>query len=88
MRNELLEMLNKRIKARLYARDCMAKRARHIGPDVTIKDARRIFKRSAAGALLVMKKRRLVGILTKEGVKKALLHGMGHRAICQPGYFP
>lgn len=81
LKKALLSILRRRIKARLYARDCMVKRIKHIGPHVRIRDARKIFEKTAADALLVMKRKRLLGILTKEGVKKAFAHNLEHSKV-------
>ena len=81
LKRELLDILKKRIKAKLYARDCMVRKIKQIEPDVKIKDARKILEKSTTGALLVMKGKRLLGILTKEGIKKAFAHNLQHSKV-------
>ncbi len=78
---ELLVMLRKRVRPRLYARDCMVRQAGRIKPDVRIKDAIKKLEASKAGALLVMKRGKLLGILTRENVKKAFAHRLEHSRV-------
>ena len=81
IKSELFSMLKKRVKAKLYARDCMVRRLSRIKPDVRIKDVYGRLESSMAGALLVMKGEKLLGVLTRESAKKAFSHGLGHSRV-------
>jgi len=81
IKGELLRLLRKRIRAKLYARDCMVRKVKRIGPDVRIRDALRALEASKAGALLVVKGKKLLGILTRENVKKAFSHNLEHSRV-------
>ena len=81
VKKELLEVLKKRIKAKLYARDIMTKKVKRIKADLRIKDARKILEKSKGSALLIMRGEKLLGILTKEGIKKAFQHSLEHSKV-------
>jgi tRNA nucleotidyltransferase (CCA-adding enzyme) len=81
VRRELLDILKKRMRAKLYARDCMNKKIKQIRPDVKIEAAGRILEESKTGALLVMKGNKLLGILTNDNIKKAFAHDFGHSKV-------
>lgn len=81
IKGELLDILRKRVKSKAHARDCMVKMLKYISPDARIKDVRNDLEKSKAGAFVVMQGKKLLGILTKENVKKAFAHNLEHSKV-------
>lgn len=80
-RKRLIKVLKERIKPLVGAGDMMSSPVKTISLDTTVEEARKILLRWNHTGLPVMEKRRLVGIITRSDIDKAVHHGLGHSRV-------
>ncbi len=79
---EIVEALKEILRPRRLARHLMTARVVTIGPDATIKEAEIEMTKYGVNVLPVVKDGRLLGIISRETVEKALFHGFKlHRVM-------
>ncbi|MBN1872276.1 MAG: CBS domain-containing protein, partial [Candidatus Omnitrophica bacterium] len=74
-------VINRTVRARVNAEDCMETRVHFISPDTKINEAGKILRRSPSSALLVRKNKKIIGILSGECIKKAVINNFGHSKV-------
>ncbi|MFA6141694.1 MAG: CBS domain-containing protein [Candidatus Omnitrophota bacterium] len=81
VRNALINILEKNIKLHIRAKDIMSRNVRTMSPNVKIDDAREILLKERLGGMPVIVRGRVVGVITLEGLNKAIKRGFGHSRI-------
>lgn len=82
VKNKLVATLKNLIKIRIYAEDIMSKDVKVLSADNKIDKARKVLIKSKLGGLPVSDKSgRIVGIITLDGLNKAVKQGFGHSRI-------
>ena len=75
---KLQETLVAKVNPKLVAGDIMSSPVKTISADVTIDDAREMLTRYNINAMPVMDEHKMVGIISRNIVEKALYHGLGN----------
>lgn len=78
---KLKGVLRSNIKVRIFARDIMSSPVRVISADKKIKDARKMLEKLRLKGAPVMEKKKLIGIITLNDIRKALKHRYGHASV-------
>jgi len=81
VKKKLIKVLKEKVKPLVRARNMMSSPVKTIPIDTTIEEARKILLRWNHTGLPVMEKRRLVGIITRSDIDKAIHHGFGHSRV-------
>ncbi|MFA5142732.1 MAG: CBS domain-containing protein [Candidatus Omnitrophota bacterium] len=81
IRRKLVDLLKSGIKVAVYAEDMMSKDVRGLSVNKTIDAARRLFDRRRIDGMPVVKGGRIVGIITSDGINKAIKRGFGHSRL-------
>jgi tRNA nucleotidyltransferase (CCA-adding enzyme) len=79
--NELLKALHKRVKSPITAKDLMSYPVKWIPPETTIEEAESILVRYDINALPILKDGKLVGIITRPVIDRALFHGLKNQPV-------
>ncbi|MFC1811271.1 CBS domain-containing protein [Thermodesulfobacteriota bacterium] len=85
--HQLIEILNKKIESRNMAKDLMSSPPITVAADVSCRDAGNLMTRYNINALLVtagpdeLDKDRLVGIISRQIIEKALFHNLDHLPV-------
>jgi len=85
--HQLIEILNKKIRSRNMAKDLMSSPPITVAADVFCRDAGTLMTRYNINALLVtagpddLDKDRLVGIISRQIIEKALFHNLAHLPV-------
>lgn len=79
--DKLLATLSKKVTTLKVAKDLMSYPVKSISQDTKIKEAEEIFVHYDVNALPVTDDNKLVGIITRSVVDKALFHGLGNRSV-------
>ncbi|HOL03891.1 MAG TPA: CBS domain-containing protein [Fervidobacterium sp.] len=79
--HKILQLLPKYIFKGIKARDIMSAPVRTVFANETIEDANRIMEVTGHGGLPVIEENKLIGIVTKKSVDKAMNHGLGKRPV-------
>jgi len=74
-------LLPKYVFKGIKARDIMSAPVRTVFANETIEDANRIMEVTGHGGLPVIEENKLIGIVTKKSVDKAMNHGLGKRPV-------
>jgi len=78
----LLDAVREEVKPTVVAHDIMSTPARTTGPDVTIEDAHTVIAHTGySGLAVVDNDNKVIGIITRSDVDKALQHGLGHAPV-------
>ena len=80
-REKLINTLKGNIKAKVFAEDIMSERVKFIPADKNIKDANKLLEKYQLEGAPVMEKRKLVGVITKTDINKALKHNYAHASV-------
>ena len=80
---KLQETLVAKVNPKLVAGDIMSSPVKTISADVTIADAREMLTRYNVNAMPVMDEQKMVGIISRNIVEKALYHGLGAVSVCE-----
>ena len=80
-RDQLLERLRRERNRNRTARDMMVTTVRTVRADAAIRDAEQWMTRYGLNVLPVMEKERVVGLINRPVVEKAILHGLGREPI-------
>ncbi|UCH12585.1 MAG: CBS domain-containing protein [Candidatus Omnitrophota bacterium] len=78
---KLLNILKRTIRPKIYAEDIGSFKIRTVSPDETINEVRKLMKKLKVTGMAVAEKDRLVGIITKADLAKAIHRGFGHSRI-------
>ena len=81
VKKRLIRILKERVKPLVRACDMMSSPVKTIPIDTTIEEARKILLRWNHTGLPVMEKGRLMGIITRSDIDKAIHHGFGHSRV-------
>ncbi|HOK33581.1 MAG TPA: CBS domain-containing protein [Fervidobacterium sp.] len=79
--HKVLQLLPKYVFKGIKARDIMSAPVRTVFANETIEDANRIMEVTGHGGLPVIEENKLIGIVTKKSVDKAMNHGLGKRPV-------
>ncbi|HPT58836.1 MAG TPA: CBS domain-containing protein [Fervidobacterium sp.] len=79
--HKVLQLLPKYVFKGIKARDIMSTPVRTVFANETIEDANRIMEVTGHGGLPVIEENKLIGIVTKKSVDKAMNHGLGKRPV-------
>lgn len=77
----LWKLLSSNIKSKACAKDIMSKDLGSLGIDTKISRAKNILTKEQAGGAPVVQRGRIVGVITMDGLNKALKGGYGHARI-------
>jgi len=77
----LLETLKKHIKPVLRAKDIMSSPVKVALSQMSIEEVNKMMERTGHNGMPIVEENRLVGIVTKKAVDKAINHGLGNRPI-------
>ncbi|KHC92509.1 MULTISPECIES: CBS domain-containing protein [unclassified Thermotoga] len=78
---EVLNRLHDHVVPLLRARDIMSSPVKVVLSNMTIKEVDRLMKQTGHSGFPVVEGNRLVGIVTKKAVEKAMNHGLGDRPV-------
>lgn len=78
---EVLNKLHDHVVPLLRARDIMSSPVKVVLSDMTIGEVDRLMKQTGHSGFPVVEGNRLVGIVTKKAVEKAMNHGLGDRPV-------
>ena len=81
LKEKLINILKSNIKVKIFARDIMKTAVRTISADKKIRDAEKMLEKSGFKGFPVTDKTRLVGMITRNDVKKALKHNYAHASV-------
>jgi len=81
VKKKLIKVLKEKVKPLVRTCDMMSSPVKTIPIDTTIEEARKILLRWNHTGLPVMEKRRLVGMITRSDIDKAIHHGFGHSRV-------
>ncbi len=81
LEDELLKVLQKKVKSPIRAKDLMSYPVKWISPETTIEEAESILVRYDINALPILKDEKLVGIITRPVVDRALFHGLKNQPV-------
>lgn len=79
--DKLLELLRKNIKSELLAKDVMSVPVKTLTSSQLIKEAKAIMCNLKIKGMPVVERGNLIGIITKNDLKRAIHHGFGHARI-------
>jgi len=79
--HKVLQLLPKYVFKGIKARDIMSAPVRTVFANETIEDVNRIMEVTGHGGLPVIEENKLIGIVTKKSVDKAMNHGLGKRPV-------
>lgn len=79
--HKVLKLLPKYINTALRAKDIMSAPVRTVLASETIEEVNKIMETTGHGGLPVVEGNKLVGIVTKKSVDKAIHHGLGKRPV-------
>jgi len=77
----LLEVIKARIKPPATAADIMSSPVKTVTPETVVEEAGKIMLRYGHTGLPVVKDERVVGVISRRDVEKALHHGLGHAPV-------
>lgn len=80
---KLQETLLAKVNPKVVAGDIMSSPVKTISSDVTIAEARELLTRYNVNAMPVMAKSKMIGIISRNIVEKALYHGLGNVSVCE-----
>jgi tRNA nucleotidyltransferase (CCA-adding enzyme) len=80
-RSRILDALPAAVRRRLVARDVMSRPARFVSPDDTVSHAMVLCQRHRQSGIQVGEPDRLVGMVTREDLDKAIGHGLSHAPV-------
>ncbi len=80
--SKLDKLLHLKVNPKRVARDIMSSPVKTTSSDVTISEARGLLTRYNVNAMPVMEKGRMIGIISRNIVEKALYHGLGGVSVC------
>jgi tRNA nucleotidyltransferase (CCA-adding enzyme) len=80
-KSKLLKVLREKVKPKKTAGDLMVFPVRAIDPSASFKDTRNVMSRFQLSTLPVVSKHKLVGLITRNIVEKALSHRLGNHGI-------
>lgn len=78
---KLLNILKRNIKPKIYAEDIASTKVATVSPEQSVSEVRKLMKKFKVSGMPVIKKDKLVGIITEAGLAKAIRHGFGHSRI-------
>jgi tRNA nucleotidyltransferase (CCA-adding enzyme) len=81
VKKKLIEILKKEIKPPLRAKDIMSTPVKTVTPDQIIEEVRETMIRYNLGGMPVIKRGKLIGIITRTDADKAIYHGFGHSRV-------
>ncbi len=81
VKERLIRVLKERVKPLVRACDMMSSPVKTIPIDTTVEEARKILLRWNHTGLPVMERGRLVGIITRSDIDKAIHHSFGHSRV-------
>ncbi len=81
VKKRLIKVLKEKIMPLVRAKDMMSSPVKTISIDTTVEEARKILLRWNHTGLPAMEKGRLVGIITRSDIDKAIHHGFGHSRV-------
>jgi len=79
--NKLLSILSEKIKQPKVAKDLMSHPVKWVNPDTKIKEAEKILVRYDINALPVVENEKIVGIITRPVIDKAIYHELGNEPV-------
>ncbi len=94
---ELLDVAYNKIQPPLCAADIMSSPVKSVAPEMSIEEAGQIMLRYGHSGLPVVKGEKMMGVISRRDVEKALHHGLGHapvkgfmtvRVVSVPGDMP
>ncbi|MBP1751696.1 MAG: domain containing protein [Geobacteraceae bacterium] len=77
------ELLHRKVNPKRVARDIMSSPVKTISSRISISDAREFLTRYNVNAMPVLEKGRMIGIISRNIVEKALYHGLGDVSVCE-----
>lgn len=80
-KKKLLEVLKKEIKPPICAKDIMHSPVKTVMPEQIIGDVRKTMVRYNLGGMPVVKRGKLIGIISRSDLDKAIYHGFGHSRV-------
>jgi len=80
-KDKLLNILKSNVKARIFAREIMSFPVKVISADKNIKEAKRILKKLNLKGAPVVKKKKIIGIITMTDIRKAMKNRYGHASV-------
>jgi len=80
-KERLLQLLKERVRPILYARDLMISPAKVVTEQLTVEETAEVMNRYSLGILPVVRDGRLLGLINRETVDRALYHGLGKAAV-------
>ncbi|MCG8401726.1 MAG: CBS domain-containing protein [Firmicutes bacterium] len=78
---ELLDVIYKEIRPPLCAADIMSAPVKSVAPEMNIDEAGQIMLRYGHSGLPVVKGEKMMGVISRRDVEKALHHGLGHAPV-------
>ena len=81
LKEKLIKVLKSYIKVKLYARDIMSHDLKVMNINKKIEEAKRILSKEKVGGMPVVDRGRLAGIITLDGLNKAIKRGFSHSRI-------
>ena len=79
--SELLEVVRQQIKPALCAADIMSSPVKTVSPDIPIEEAGQVMLRYGHTGFPVVREEKLVGVISRRDVEKAIRHGLGHAPV-------
>lgn len=81
VKEELLKVLQRVVRPRVTASSLMSYPVRTITPETPVEDASRLMLRYGHGGLTVVDEGRVVGMISRRDVDRALHHNLGHAPV-------
>ena len=81
VREQLIKILSAEVKPVTTAREIMSAPVRSITPETTIQEAQELMFRYGHSGFPVITDGRLVGIISRRDLEKAMRHGLGHAPV-------
>jgi len=81
IKQQLLEMLSKKIKKQAVAREIMSYPVKTVYDDMTVAEVNKIMLRYGHTGMPVIKDDKIVGIISRTDIDKAIVHGLTHAPV-------
>ena len=81
IKDKILQLLKKKISPQLKAKDIMSYPVKTLLEDMTVEKANRIMLRYGHTGMPVVKEDRLIGIISRTDLDKAMIHNLSHAPI-------
>ncbi len=78
---ELLDVINDKIQPPICAADIMTSPVKTVAPEMSIAEAGQIMLRYGHTGFPVVKGEKLIGVISRRDVEKAIHHGLGHAPV-------